>query len=203
MFGMMRCCLLMVLLFSLPGWAQKFSAADLRLLNAYSTGIFTNDVQAKADTHFLKASLKVQPIWPKRKDGVWLFVEKTDTGRYYQVWHFYLQDDTTVLLQFLNFKVNQQAVQLSQDIKQQSKLYMYNLLARHGCELYMKKNKTGYVATSAGKDCLAKGLGIEYTAFNISLTKNTIVWQENSFDKDDRKTEGRAYNYSKQVKSLK
>lgn len=200
---MTRCCLLMLLLFSLPGWAQKFSVADLRLLNAYSTGIFTNDIQVKADTLFLKSSLKVQPIWPKRKDGVWLFAEKTDTGRYYQVWHFYLQDDTTILLQFLNFKVNQQAVQLSQDIKQQSKLFMYNLLARHGCELYLKKIKMGYMATSAGKDCIISETGIAYTTFNISFAKNTIVWQENVFDKDDKKTEGGEYRFSKQVKSLK
>ena len=162
-----------------------------------------NDVQAKADTHFVKSVLKVQPVWPKRKDGVWLYAEKTDSSHHYQVWHFYLQDDTTVLLQILDFKANKQALQLSENIKQQSNLYLNNLITKQGCGLYLKKNKMSYTATSAGKDCLADKAGIEYLTYSISFTKNTIVWQQNDFNKEDQPSTAGAYSFIKQEKLSK
>jgi hypothetical protein len=200
---MMRWWLIILLIFPLLAGAQKFSAADLRLLKSYSTGVFSNGAQTKADTQLIQPVLKVQPLWQKRKDGIWLFIEKTDTGHRYQVWHFYLQDDSTVLMQFLDFKENQKAVQLSQDIKQQSALYLNNLLIRQGCEGYLKKNKMQYTATSGGKDCLAGKSGIEYLTCRITITKNSIVWQETGFDKDDKPLTGEAHNFSKQVIPLK
>jgi hypothetical protein len=200
---MMRGWLIIAFIFPLLAGAQKFSAADLRLLRSYSTGVFSNNVQAKADTHFIQSMLKVQPLWQKRKDGIWLFIEKTDTGHRYQVWHLYLQDDTTVLMQFLDFKENQQAVQLSRDMKQQSGLRLNNLLIRQGCEGYLKKDKMRYTATSKGKDCLANRAGIEYLTYTITFTKNSLEWQETGFNKDDKPLTGSAYNFIKQVTPLK
>jgi hypothetical protein len=186
---------------SLPVRAQKFSAADLRMLNSYSKGFFTNDFQEKTDSvHFIQSVLKVQPIWVKRKDGVWLFAEKTDLIHHYQVWHYYLQDDTTVILQFLDFKMNKQALQLSEDIKQQSNFFLNNLITRQGCGFYLKKNKTVYEAGSGGKDCLVDKPGIEYLTYNIALTKNAVTWQENDFNKDDQQSTAGAYKFIKQVK---
>ena len=45
--------------------------------------------------------------------------------------------------------------------------------------------------------------GIEYITYNISFTKNNIVWQETGFDKDEKQFTAGAYNFSKQIKSLK
>ena len=197
---------LVIIFFPLFGQAQQYAALDLKQLKLYGTGIFSNEVQAKADTQFMHSELKVQPIWQKRKDGVWMFAERTDTGHYYQVWHFYLQDDTTLLMQFLDFKDTQKAVQLSRDIKQQSTLYLYDLFTRHGCEVYLKRNKTGYAGASFGKDCFLNVAGIEYTVFNIALTKNTINWEETDFSKEDKAVPGKGggnYSFSRQAKSLK
>jgi CpeT/CpcT family (DUF1001) len=200
---MMRWCLTIIVVLPLLGDAQKFSGGDIATLNAYCTGVFSNESQAKADSHFIQTGLKVQRIWPKRKDGIWLFAEKTDTSHHFQVWHLYLQDDTTVLMQLLDFKSNQKALQLSQDSKQQSDLYLNSLLMRHGCELYFKKNKIGYTGTSAGKDCLADKAGVEYITYNITVTKNTLVWNEIDFGKEDKQLSDETVHLSKQVKSLK
>ncbi|MEO5592135.1 MAG: CpcT/CpeT family chromophore lyase [Chitinophagaceae bacterium] len=202
---MMRWCLIIIFL-PLFGRAQKFTAADLRQLKLYSTGFFSNDVQVKADTHVISSGLKIQPIWQKRKDGIWMFTERTDTGHHYQVWHFYLQDDTTLVMQFLDFKEVQKAVQISSDVKQQSNLYLYNLFTRHGCEVYLKKNETGYAGRSLGKDCSANIAGIEYIMFNIALTKNTIDWRQAGYDKEDKELPSAVtgnYKFIKHVKSLK
>ena len=199
---MMRWCL--IIIFSpLFGQSQKFTSVDLRQLKLYSTGFFSNDVQAKADTQFIRSGLKVQPIWQKRKDGVWMFTERTDTGHCYQVWHFYLQDDTTLVMQFLDFKETQKAIQVSSDIKQLSNLYLYNLFTRHGCEVYLKKNKTGYAGSSSGRDCFANVPGIEYIMFNIAITKNTIDWQQAGYDKEGKEAPPAFRGNSKFIKYVK
>ena len=197
---------LLILFLPLMGTAQKFTAVDLKQLKLYSSGTFSNEAQAKADTHFVKAVLKVQPIWQKRKDGTWLFAERNDTGRSFQVWHFYLQDDNTLVMQFLNFKESAKAVQLSNNINQDANLFLYNLFTRYGCEVYLQKTKTGYSGSSTGKDCFANAAGTEYVSSTIELTKNSIAWQQTTFDKDDKEvavTLSGNYNFIKQVKSLK
>jgi hypothetical protein len=93
-------------------------------------------------------------------------------------------------MQLLDFKSNQKALQLSQDSKQQSGLSLNNLLMRHGCELYLKKNKMGYTGMSAGKDCLIDRTGVEYITFNITVTKDKQLTDE-------------TVRFTKQVKSLK
>ena len=40
---------LLLLLLPAAGSAQKFTAADLRQLKLYSTGLFSNDAQVKAE----------------------------------------------------------------------------------------------------------------------------------------------------------
>ena len=203
---MVRYCLMMILTLPLIGQAQKFSAADLKLLKLYSTGSFSNEVQAKADTHFIKTTLKMQPIWQQRKDGIWMFAEKADTAQRYQVWHFYKQDDTTMVLQFLDFKEKQKALQVSQDVKQQANLNLYNLFTRHGCEVYLKKNKSSYAGSSEGKDCFLDIPGTEYFSYKAALTKNSISLLETGFNKDDKQVMGStsgAYNFIKKIKSLK
>jgi CpeT/CpcT family (DUF1001) len=201
---MMRLCLLAI---AIPFFvnAQHFSTADLKLLKTYSSGSFSNESQAKADSHFIKSNLQLQPIWQKRKDGVWIFVQQTDSLVQYQVWHYYIQDDSTLILQFLHFKETDKAIQLSKDITQQSKLNLFNLLTRHGCEVYLKKNKKGYEGSSTGKDCFAEIKGVEYLSVSISVTRNDIAKLETGFDKEDKQVYGSAgaYHFIKQIKSLK
>lgn len=194
---------LFFLLFPLAGNAQKFTAADLRQIKLFSTGLFSNDAQVKADSQHTKQLLKVQQVWSKRKDGIWLFAERTDTGHFCQLWHFYLQDDTTLLMQFLDFKDSSKAAQLSRNIKQETSLFLYHLITRHGCEVYLKKNKKGYAGSSWGKECFTGIPGIEYLAFSIAFTRNTIDWQQKGFDKEDKELATANYSYTRQVNSLK
>jgi len=193
---------LLIMLLPLFGNAQKFSAADIKQLKLYSSGMFSNDGQAKSDPLFIKTGLKLQPIWQKRKDGAWLFAEKTDTAASYQVLHFYLQDDSTLLIQFLDFKQASKGVQLSRDINQQSAIVLYDLALRNGCEVYLKKNKIGYTGTSSGKDCFIGQAGTEYVTVMMTITKNAIDWQQAGFDKDGnmlQSVHGGNYHFVKQV----
>lgn len=199
---MMRWCLLLIL-FPLAGNAQKFTAADLRQLKLYSTGLFSNDALVKTDTTRSKPLLKVQQVWAKRKDGIWVFAERTDTAHFYQLWHFYLQDDTTLLMQFLDFKDSTKGAQLSRNIKQEASLFLYHFITRHGCEIYLKKNKKGYTGNTWGKECFTGLPGTEYLTFTMAFTKNTVEWQQKGFDKQDKELGTANYSYTRQVTSLK
>lgn len=199
---MMRWCLLFVL-FPVLGNAQKFTAADLRQLKLYSTGLFSNSAALKADSQQIKSVLKLQQVWSRRKDGIWIFAERADTAHVYQLWHFYLQDDTTLLMQFLDFKDSAKAVQLGRNIKQETSLFLYHLITRHGCEVYLKKNKKGYAGSTLGKECFTGIPGTEYLSFSMVFTKNSIEWQQKDFDKQDKELATADYNYTRQVTPLK
>lgn len=194
---------LLLLLFPMAAHAQKFTAADLRQLKLYSTGVFSGNTPAKADTPHSKQLLKLQQVWSKRKDGIWIFAERTDTAHFYQLWHFYQQDDTTLLMQFLDFKDSAKAVQLSRNIKQETSLFLYHFITRHGCEVYLRKNKKGYSGGSWGKECFTGIPGVEYLSFNMAFTRNSIDWQQKEFDKADKELGAANYSYTRQLTSLK
>lgn len=183
--------------------AQKFSAADLGQLKNYCTGVFSNEAQVKAGATPTLATLQVHSIWPKRKDGVWLFTEQSDMALSYQVWHFYLQDDTTAVMQVFDFKEKEKGAQLSKNSKQDTSLAISNLFTNRGCERYLKKNKAGYTGTSAGKDCMADRPGVEYITSGFVLTRTTIGIEKHSFDKDDKQLEEQVYQFARQLKSSK
>lgn len=179
----MRYALLLFLL--LPGsvQAQRFSTADLRMLKTYASGWFQTMVNDKVPAG---AALHLQPIWPKRKDGVWTFAVRSDSGRIpvYQVWHFYQQDDTTLLLQLLDFKDSAKGAELAADINKQSALAFFHLAPLRGCEIYLAKSKNGYTGTSSGQECFVSQPGVEYLSLSLSLTAGGIEWTQKAFDKD-------------------
>lgn len=190
---MMRCLLLLLLLPCCCA-AQKISATDMKLLKLYSTGAFTQKHEG-TDTPAVRLTLNIQPIWQKRKDGLWLFADKADTAHLYQVWHYYLQDDSTLVLQCFDFKDQQKALQLAKDIRQQSGLYIYHLFTSHGCDVYLKKDKTGFSGSTFGKECFSNIPAAEYLQMHIAVTKDGISWQQTSFDKDNKEVAALTGNY--------
>jgi hypothetical protein len=181
---MIRYCWLL-LFFPLYAHAQKLSGADLRKIKLYCSGSFSNAQQVKADSAS-PATIRIQTIWIKRKDGIWLFADKKDSAMHAQIWHFYLQDDTTLILQTLDFRNNFNPNQLRENIADQSKLTIYNLVSHSGCEIYIKRNKSdGYHGTSSGKDCYADTGGARYYRYEVYIDSKRFSWTEQWFDKDD------------------
>ncbi len=197
---------LAVLLFPLLADAQKFTNADVQQLKQYSTGNFSNAKQSMDGSGLMQASLHGQQIWKKRKDGAWIFVQLHDTTDRYSIWHYYIQDDTTLVLQFFDFKEKEKAIQVAKDINTQSKLNIYHLITRRGCEVYLKKDKLLYTGSSAGKECFSENKGIEYYSYKVSVARNAINWWEAAYGKEDRQlfaTPGTGYNFTRQIKSSK
>jgi hypothetical protein len=50
--------------------------ATMEQLTEYMTGTFNSAQQAERDTAYLNVQLKMQRIWEKQNDGVWLYVEQ-------------------------------------------------------------------------------------------------------------------------------
>jgi CpeT/CpcT family (DUF1001) len=195
-----------VLLFPFIVHAQKFTAADVQRLRVFSTGSFSNAVQTKAEKDILAASIQLQPIWQKRKDGAWIFVQLQDTSMKYAIWHYYIQDDTTLVLQFFDFKEKEKALQVSRDIKKQSTLKIFNLITKRGCEVYFKKDKLQYSGSSTGKDCFSENKNIEYYSYKVAVAKNKIYWWEAAYGKEDKtlfSTPGNGYYFTRQIKTSK
>jgi len=196
----------LALWFPLMAHSQKFTSADVQRLRIFSTGSFANATQVKSGKEIPAAAILLQPIWQKRKDGAWIFVQLRDTCIKYGIWHYYIQDDTTLVLQFFDFKDREKAVQMSKELKSQSALNIYNLITRRGCEVYLKKDKLQYSGNSTGKDCFSENKNIEYYSYKVSVGKSAIDWWEAAYGKEDNQlfaTQGGGYHFIKQIKSSK
>lgn len=178
--------LFLVCLFPVALLAQRFTAGDLRQLKTMATGHFQTIANDKAGWSASPSKLQMNPIWPKRKDGVWIFAQRTDSGRtaQYQVWHFYQQDDTTMVAQFLDFKDSTKAAGMAADLSKQSTLAFFQLVPLRGCEIYLAKNKSVYTGTSSGQECFVRQPGAEYLSLSLSLSIAGIDWTQQAFDKD-------------------
>jgi len=197
-----------LLLVPLLSGAQPFSAAEMQQLKVYSTGLFTNKTQVQADSSVQPSTLHIRLIWQKRKDGWWMLAEKKDREQLYQVWHYYLQDDTTLVLQFFDFKDAQKAAALAQDLSLQASLYLYHLSARHGCEIYLKRHPGGYLGSTSGKDCVVQLPGAGYNKRSLLLQKDYLQWQQaavisGSEDQLPHSSENFVYNKEKKISSHK
>jgi CpeT protein len=56
--------------------AASEAGASTAELARWMSGRFSSRAQAQADARFLEIELRVQPIWPARDDGPWLYVEQ-------------------------------------------------------------------------------------------------------------------------------
>ena len=180
----MRKIALLLLLLPLAGRTQKLNEVDVQQLGAWLTGSYNNQAQVKKDSSSTLETMKLERIWNNRQDGHWMIVHRAgsvpDSASLHQVWHVYLQDDSTIVLQALNI------ADPTRFITNASGLKLSDLRARQGCEIYLLKKNRSYSGKGNGRECFVEGAGNRYLSQEITVTKNTISWGETGFDAKDQ-----------------
>ncbi|MFM2364086.1 MAG: hypothetical protein RLZZ316_2988 [Bacteroidota bacterium] len=194
--------LLIWLLLPLAGVAQKLTANDVNRIKLFCTGSFSTPV---ADTSQLQL-LITKAIWPKRKDGVWIYAEQkaVATVRKQQVWHFYIADDSTLVWQFFDFKEPEKFSGLHQNLQLENSLKVFHLLGKSGCELYLrKKDKNTFAGATDGKECYSLQEGVAYCFSEAFITAAQLQILEKSFNKDAQEIAATNLQFFKKNKSVK
>jgi hypothetical protein len=192
--------LLICLLFPLAGLGQRLTATDINRVKLFCTGTY-----ATADSVQPKL-LVTKPIWPKRKDGAWIYAEQKegDSITKQQVWHFYLADDSTLVWQFFDFKEPEKFTGLHKNLQLESTLKIFHLQGKTGCELYLrKKQKNVFAGTTNGTECYGALPEVAYCVGEASISVAGLQITEKSFNKDAQEIAATNLQFFKKNKSVK
>lgn len=170
------------------GFSQKLLKKDLLQLKTWMQGSHSNKEQQLKDSTVPVIIARMQPVWPKRKDGYWLYAEqataampaKTDRQR---MLHLYLQDDSTIVCQVFEFKNPSMVDGWWKYPKRFDTVKFFALSSRPGCELYFRKNKKGqFSGSTEGKDCINNISGASYATSEMLIDKMNLVFWDRGWD---------------------
>lgn len=194
----MKGLLLCIGLFSLLPAAQAQKAGDrnLALLKSRMTGSFSTAAQAKADTAFLDIVLEVRQVWPKRKDGYWLYVEQAvaaspDRPYRQRMYHLYVFDDSTWVSQVFEFKEPALVAGWWKEPRRFDSVKFHVLSSRVGCEVYLRKQKDGrFVGGTEGQDCSSSLRGANYATSEVVITATEMRSWDRGWNADHQQVWG-------------
>jgi hypothetical protein len=164
---------------------------DLRKLYAYMAGEFSSEAQATSDSTFFHVKLRMVPIWPKQKDGCWLYVEQaiaTSEDKPYRqrVYHVFGHDDTTIVSQVYEIKNPLQYAGGWKDPSKLAPLAMDSLISRQGCGIYLHKQPDGsFSGSTPGKQCLSSMRGATYATSEVTIYPDKVLSWDRGWDAHD------------------
>jgi len=160
---------------------------DLAQFASLLSGRFSNAAQAAGDTAFFHISLVMTPIWPERRDGVWLYVEQAMASkpdkpyrqRVYKLTHpsknLYRSDIYTV-------KNAKEFAGLQSDRNKKQQLTPDSIELKDGCEVILRNRKGTYRGGTSGKNCSSDLRGASYATSDITLKEGELFSWDRGFD---------------------
>jgi hypothetical protein len=182
--------------FSMNLYAQKLGNRDLNQLKSFMQGNFSSEQQSATDTSFSAVSLHMKQVWPRRKDGYWLYVEQAmiqtpDKPYRQRMYHLYLQDDSTLVSQVFEFKDPAPLVGWWKEPKRFDSLKFFALSSRPGCEVYIRKNKKGqFIGSTQGNDCSSVLRGANYATSEVIIDNAGIRSWDRGWNADQQQVWG-------------
>jgi len=169
-----------------PGWRPK----DLALLRDWMSGSFSSRIQALADPeHFYPIDLHICPIWDRRQDGPWLYVEQATASKperpYRQRIHrLRLNGDGRIASEV--YQLPGDPLELAgawRDPRALEALAPELLLPREGCTVFLSWLADGsYGGSTEGLGCSSELVGAAYATSEMVIAENRISSWERGFD---------------------
>lgn len=191
--------------------SQKLVKKDLQLLRNWMQGQRSNLAQSKSDSSFSLSGLRMQQVWPKRRDGYWIYSEQSSMDdaasvEKQRMYHLYLQDDSTIVCQVFEFKERGAFIGWWQYPRRFDTVKFFALSSRPGCEIFFRKNKKGqFQGGTEGKECLSGREGGYSTA---EITVDNTLWSiwDRGWDAKQKQVWGHAsgpFEFRRNLKSGK
>lgn len=174
----------------LPAQSSKVGKKDLKTLQEYMSGTFNSEAQSLSDSTYFHVSLHMAPLWPKSKDGYWLYVEQaiaTSPDKPYRqrVYHLFLEDDTTIISQVYDIRNPMQYTGAWGDQELLQTLTLDSIIFRQGCGIYLHRHPNGsFSGTTPGRECLSSLRGSVYATSEVTVYPDRLIswdrgWNEN------------------------
>lgn len=181
-----------VLLFlSLIGQQTLATAQRTRGLEqlAYTmAGSYTSAEQARADSSYFEIELEMVRIWPKHRDGAWLYVEQATAESkakpYRQrIYHLKQLDDSTFTSAILTIRNGADWFGAYATPARFATLSPDSLEALEGCTITLHRRGGLYVGSTKEQECPSTREGASYTTSEVVLTKDRLVSWDRGWNK--------------------
>lgn len=161
-----------------PVNAQRTRA--LEQLATTMAGSYTSAAQAKADTNYFEIELEMVRIWPKRRDGVWFYVEQATAeskGKPYRqrVYHLQQLDDSTFTSSILSIKGGATWYGAYADPVKLAALPADSLVAMDGCAITLHRRGSTYVGSTHERDCPNQRSAATYATSEVTLLPDRMI----------------------------
>lgn len=153
--------------------------ADLNRLTRLMTGTFSNEAQARRDSHYRPIALHMQPIWPDK--GAWMYVEQalaSQPDHPYRQRIYHLEQLAAGRFRSVIYTLPQpdQYVGAWRQPERFATLSPLQLELRSGCDIYLDKTgKQTFSGSTRGKTCQSTLNGASYATSEVTIRKQAII----------------------------
>ena len=165
------------------------------ILQEMMTGSFDSSLQEKEDSSFYNISLHMYPIWQKRHDGKYLYVEQALSSMqnkpYRQrIYRLEERDDGSIASYVYTLKFESRFIGKWNNPKFFEKFGLSILDEREGCEVVLTKTYAGYEGSTKGKGCTSSLRGASYATSKVNITATEVTSWDQGFDAENKQVWG-------------
>jgi hypothetical protein len=152
------------------------------------TGSFSSAEQAAQDDRFFDVRLHMTPIWTRRDDGRWLYVEQAMASapeRPYRqrVYRVHQPETGVVISEVYTLPNPEKWVGEWNRPRKFSRLDPEDLTLREGCAITLRPDGMGgFVGSTDGTGCASDLRGAAYTTSEVRLTADVLESWDRGFD---------------------
>ncbi len=171
----------------------------LREVVGLMTGAFSSQAQSKSDPDYFDIRLHMTRIWPREKEGAWLYVEQamaTALEKPYRqrVYHVTVVTGGTVKSEV--YQLPGDPLEFAgawQAPDKFSKLSPQDLKIKDGCAVLLNRIEARvYEGGTHGKDCPSERQGAAYATSTVHMDESGLQTWDRGFDKDGKQVWGAA-----------
>lgn len=186
----LRTVLLSLSILPLSLFAQR--TRSLEALATTMIGSYSSAAQATEDTSYFNIELEMVRIWPKRKDGVWLYVEQavaTSKEKPYRqrVYHVQELNDSTFTSNILTIKGGDALFGAYKDPLLLEQLQKDSVEVLDGCTITLRTQGKSYVGSTDGRKCSNAWGEATYATSEVTIASGMMVsWDRGYNDEGEQ-----------------
>jgi hypothetical protein len=172
----------------------KAQSSELKKVAKWLQGGYSSELQSKNDSDYYSISLMIIPIWTKRTDGFWFYVEQamsTMIDKPYRQRVYHLTEPQAGKFESAIFMLDN-PLRFAGKVQDVEALPIDSIHLKEGCSVYLSfnKEKKSYVGGTEGVNCPSDRSGAKYATSIVTLDQGQLLSWDQGFDSENKQVWG-------------
>ncbi len=164
---------------------------ELEQLGNYMSGYYSSEQQHKTDTiNYFDIRLHIIPIWKKRTDGIWFYVEQAVEGsnnKPYRQRVYHVTEKEKGVFESAVFIFSNPLRFTGNTPLFEKTLTPDSLKLREGCSVILHRKNKMYEGGTEGVSCASERKGAAYATADVTITEKELhSWDRGFNDKGEQ-----------------